>query len=105
MTVSYEVAGRKKTGDAPKVAAFSRASRGGDAPTTDHEFKVIGLIPNHKNTVTLTWTAQGGASRTSTFTVKTPALKGEEEEHLTIMAGESNTPLADTPSASGSRLV
>ena len=48
VTVSYKVAGRKKTGDAPKVAAFSRTPRGGDAPATDHEFKVIGLIPNHK---------------------------------------------------------
>lgn len=95
VTVSYEVAGRKKTGDAPKVAAFSRTPRGGDALTTEHEFKVIGLIPNHKNTVTLTCTAQDGTSRTSTFTVKTPALKGEEEEHLTVTAGESNTPLAD----------
>ena len=105
VTVSYKVAGRKKTGDAPKVAAFSRAPRGGDAPTTDHEFKVIGLIPNHKNTVTLTCTAQDGTSRTSTFAVKRTALKGEEEEHLTIMAGESNTPLADTPSAGGSRMA
>lgn len=95
VTVSYEVAGRKKTGDAPKVAAFSRTPRGGDAPSTEHEFKVIGLIPNHKNTVTLTCTAQDGASRTSTFTVKTPALKGEEEERLAVTAGESNTPLAD----------
>ena len=95
VTVSYEVAGRKKSDDAPKVAAFSRAPRGGDAPITEHEFKVIGLIPNHKNTVTLTCTAQDGASRTSTFTVKTPALKGEEEERLAVTAGESNTPLAD----------
>lgn len=95
VAVSYEVAGRKKTGDAPKVAAFSRTPRGGDAPTTEHEFKVIGLIPNHKNTVTLTCTAQDGASRTSTFTVKTPALKGDEEERLAVTAGESNTPLAD----------
>lgn len=95
VTVSYEVAGRKKTGDAPKVAAFSLTSRGGDTPATEHEFKVIGLIPNHKNTVTLTCTAQDGASRTSTFTVKTPALKGDEEEHLAVTAGESNTPLAD----------
>lgn len=94
-TVSYEVAGRKKSDDAPKVAAFSRTPRGGDTPSTEHEFKVIGLIPNHKNTVTLTCTAQGGTSRTSTFTVKTPALKGEEEERLTVTAGESNTPLAD----------
>ena len=54
VTVSYEVAGRKKTGDTPKVAAFSRTPHSGDAPTTEHEFKVIGLIPNHKNTVTLT---------------------------------------------------
>lgn len=76
MTVSYEVAGRKKTGDAPKVAAFSRTPRGGDALTTEHEFKVIGLIPNHKNTVTLTCTAQNGTSRTSTFTVKTPRAQG-----------------------------
>ena len=105
VTVSYEVAGRKKTGDAPKVVAFSRTPHGGDAPTTEHEFKAIGLIPNHKNTVTLTCTAQDGTSRTSTFAVKRTALKGEEEEHLTIMAGESNTPLADTPSAGGSRMV
>lgn len=94
-TVSYEVAGRKKSDDAPKVAAFSRTPHGGDALATEHEFKVIGLIPNHENTVTLTCTAQDGTSRTSTFTVKTPALKGEEEERLTVTAGESNTPLAD----------
>ena len=95
VTVSYKVAGRKKTGDTPKVAAFSRAPHGGDMPATEHEFKVIGLIPNHKNTVTLTCTAQDGASRTSTFTVEAPALKGEEEERLAVTAGESNTPLAD----------
>lgn len=95
VTVSYEVAGRKKTGDTPKVAAFSHTPRDGDAPTTEHEFKVVGLIPNHKNTVTLTCTARDGTSRTSTFTVKTPALKGEEEERLAVTAGESNTPLAD----------
>lgn len=95
VTVSYEVAGRKKSEDAPKVAAFSRTPRGGDVPTTEHEFKVIGLIPNHKNTVTLTCTGQDGTSRSSKFTVKTPALKGEEEERLAVTAGESNTPLAE----------
>ena len=95
VTVSYEVAGRKKTGDAPKVAAFFRTPRSGDTPATEHEFKVIGLIPNHKNTVTLTCAGQDGTSRTSTFTVKTPALKGEEEERLAATVGESNTPLAD----------
>lgn len=95
VTVSYKVAGRKKSGDAPKVAAFSRGPHSGDTPATEHEFKVIGLIPNHKNTVTLTCTAQDGASRTSTFTVETPALKGEEEERLAVTAGEPNTPLAD----------
>lgn len=95
VTVSYEVAGRKKSDDAPKVAAFSRAPHGDDALATEHEFKVIGLIPNRKNTVALTCTAQDGTSRTSTFTVKAPALKGEEEERLAVTAGESNTPLAD----------
>lgn len=95
VVVTYEVAGRKKFADSPKVAAFSRTPRGGDTSATEHEFKVIGLIPNHKNTVTLTCAAQDGASRTSTFTVRTPALKGEEEKHLTVTAGESNTPLAD----------
>ena len=95
VAVTYEVAGRKKFADSPKVAAFSRTPRGGDTPATEHEFKVIGLIPNHKNTVTLTCTAQDGASRTSTFTVETPALKGEEEERLAVTAGESNSPLAD----------
>ncbi|MDB1829231.1 aryl-sulfate sulfotransferase N-terminal domain-containing protein [Collinsella aerofaciens] len=48
VTVSYKVAGRKKLGDVPKVAAFSHTPRGGDTPATEHEFKVIGLIPNHK---------------------------------------------------------
>ena len=105
VTVSYEVAGRRKSDDARKVATFPRTPHGGDAPTTEHEFKVIGLIPSHKNTVTLTCTAQDDTSRTSTFAVKRTALKGEEEEHLTIMAGESNTPLADTPSAGGSLMV
>lgn len=95
VVVTYEVAGRKKFADSPKVAAFSRTPRGGDTPATDHEFKVIGLIPNRKNTVTLTCTAQDGTSRTLTFTVKTSALKGEEEKHLTVTAGESNTQLAD----------
>lgn len=95
VAVSYEVAGRKKFVDSPKVAAFSRTPRGGETLVTDHEFKVIGLIPNRKNTVTLTCIAQDGTSRTSKFTVKTPALKGEEEKHLTVTAGESNTPLAD----------
>ena len=95
VVVTYEVAGRKKFADSPKVAAFSRTPCGGDTSATEHEFKVIGLIPNHKNTVTLTCAAQDGTSRTSTFTVKTPALKGEEEKYLTVTAGESNTPLAD----------
>lgn len=95
VTVSYKVAGRKKTGGTPKVATFSRTPRGGDRPAAEHEFKVVGLIPNHKNKVTLTCTAQDDTSRTSTFTIETPALKGEEEERLAVTAGESNTPLAD----------
>lgn len=95
VTVSYKVAGRKKTGGTPKVATFSRTPRGGDRPAAEHEFKVVGLIPNHKNKVTLTCTAQDDTSRTSAFTIETPALKGEEEERLAVTAGESNTPLAD----------
>lgn len=58
VTVSYKVAGRKKTDDVPKVATFSRTPHGDDALATEHEFKVIGLISNRKNTVTLTCTAQ-----------------------------------------------
>lgn len=82
-----------------------RTSHGGDTPATDHELKVIGLIPNHKNTLTLTCIVQDGTSRTSTFTAETPALRGEEEERLAVTAGESNTPFADVPSASGSHMV
>ena len=82
-----------------------RTSHGGDTPATDHELKVIGLIPNHKNTLTLTCIVQDGTSRTSTFTAETPALRGEEEERLAVTAGESNTPFADAPSASGSHMV
>lgn len=105
VAVTYEVAGLKKTDDTPKVAAFFRTPHGGDTPVTEYEFKVIGLIPNRKNTITLTCIAQDGTSRTSKFTVKKPTLKGEEEEQLAVTAGESNTPLADAPSASGSHMV
>ena len=97
VTVSYKVAERKKAGDAPKVAAFSRTPRGGDTPAIEHEFKLIGLIPNHKNKVTLTCTAQDGTSRTSTFAIETPAPKGEEEERLAVTAG---SPTRRSPMAS-----
>ena len=95
VTVSYAVAGRKKSGDTAKVAEFERVPAGGDIASTEHEFKVWGLTPNTENTVTLTCTDEAGTARTSTFTVTAPALKGTEEEQLKVTAGESNTQLAN----------
>ena len=95
VTVSYKVAGRKSPVTRPKSPPFPVGPHSGDTPATEHEFKVIGPIPNHKNTVTLTCTAQDGASRTSTFTVETPALKGRGGRTPRRHGGESNTPLAD----------
>ena len=91
VSVSYTVAGSKK----PQVAAFARTPYGEDTPQTEHEFKVIGLIPGVENTVKLTLTDEAGAKRSAKFSVKTAALKGEEKAKLKVTAGESNTSLAD----------
>ena len=90
-TVSYRVAGNKKH----KVKAFDHVPYGGDTASTEHEFKVIGLIPGARNTVTLTLTAEDGTSRTAKFTVDSSALNGEEKVQLTVTQGESNTSLVD----------
>lgn len=91
VTVSYRVAANKKHG----ARAFSRTPYGEDAPSTSHEFKVIGLVPGVTNTVKLTMTVEDGASRSSSFKVKAASLKGEETEQLKVTQGESNTALAD----------
>lgn len=91
VTVSYKVAANKKHG----AKAFERTPYGEDAVATEHEFKVIGLVPDTTNTVTLTLTAEAGTARTSSFKVKAPSLKGEEAEKLKVTKGESNTALAD----------
>lgn len=95
VTVSYTVAGCKKSGDTAAVAEFTRTPAGGDTAATEHEFKVWGLIPGCENTVTLTCTNEAGTQRTAKFTVAASALKGAEEEQLKVTAGESNTQLAD----------
>ena len=91
VTVAYRVAANKKQ----KAKAFTHVPYGGDTASTTHEFKVIGLVPGMSNTVTLTLTAEDGASRTAKFAVDAPSLKGGEKVQLKVTQGESNTALAD----------
>lgn len=50
--------------------------------STTHEFLVLGLIPQVKNTVTLTITATDGTKTTRTITQNGPKLLGSEEVQL-----------------------
>lgn len=49
---------------------------------TEHEFQVIGLIPEVTNTVTFTITYEDGTSETSSITYEMGSLLGEEELQL-----------------------
>ncbi|MBT1174928.1 aryl-sulfate sulfotransferase [Bifidobacterium sp. LC6] len=60
--------------------------------STTHEFLVLGLIPQVKNTVTLTITATDGTKTTRTITKNGPKLLGSEEVKL----NETVTPDSST---------
>ena len=62
---------------------FSATAEQGDDYATEHEFLVLGLVPDVQNTITLTLKDKSGATvGTKEITRKGPKLLGEEEVRL-----------------------
>lgn len=66
-------------------------------PTTEHEYQLIGIVPNKKNTITLTATNEDGEIiGTHKWTYDAPKLlSGDENTYLTITKGTSTQELSD----------
>lgn len=77
VSVSYQIS--VKDGDIPD---FEETPYGEDEPGTEHEFQVIGLVPNAKNTVTFTLTNEKGEKETKEYRYRMGSLAGEEEVQL-----------------------
>lgn len=69
------------------------ANQGGDY-LTEHEFLVLGLIPDVENTITFTLSDEGGLSTTYSITHQGPSLLGNEAVRLEQTGGELDTALA-----------
>lgn len=64
------------------VADFSQIPAGEDGFDTEHEFQVLGLIPEESNTITFTLTKEDGSVKTRTYVHEMGELSGEEELRL-----------------------
>ena len=72
------------------IPDFEAVPSGEDAYGTEHEFQVIGLIPDEKNTVTFTVTSQSGEEKTYDYTYNMGSLAGSEEVKLEQTAEQEN---------------
>ena len=70
-------------------------SVGDGALAEEHEFQVMGLIPNVVNTVTITATYEDGAVEYCTVTCDVGDVLGEEELQLEVTEGTSSAELED----------
>lgn len=82
--VSYTVSAADKD-----IEDFSAVPEGEEEYQTEHEFQVIGLVPDQKNTVIFTITTESGEERSYTYECKMGSLVGEEESQLEVT--EDNT--------------
>lgn len=70
---------------------FTRTAAQNQEYQTEHEFLVLGLIPEQKNTITLTITDEDGAKTTRSITRTGAKLLGTEETQLEQTAQPSDT--------------
>lgn len=76
-TVSYTVSVLEED-----ISDFQVTPAQETSPGTMHEFQVIGLVPEQKNTVTFTVTEEDGGSKEYEYTYKMGRLAGNEEIKL-----------------------
>ncbi len=89
VSVSYTV-------HADGYADFTRTAYQESAYQKKHEFQLLGLVPDVRNTITLTLTDENGVSRTRTIERKGASLLGNEEVQLESTAdAASGTDLGD----------
>ena len=76
------------------IADFTREVDDGES-STEHEFQVIGLIPNVVNTVTVTATYEDGSVECCTISCDMCDILGEEDLQLEVTEGDSDAELED----------
>lgn len=76
-TVSYQVSAEDES-----AGDFSGIPEGENDYNQEHEFQVIGLLPDQKNVITFTVTAESGEERTYRQEYEMGSLLGEEEVQL-----------------------
>lgn len=73
-----------------EIADFGGKVNQEETYTTEHEFQVIGLIPDMENTITFTLEAEDGTITTASCKYKMGSLAGEEEVQLKQTAGQTD---------------
>lgn len=73
-----------------EIADFGGKVNQEETYTTEHEFQVIGLIPDMENTITFTPEAEDGTITTACCKYKMGSLAGEEEVQLKQTAGQTD---------------
>lgn len=73
-----------------EIADFGGKVNQEETYTTEHEFQVIGLIPDMENTITFTLEAEDGTITTASYKYKMGSLAGEEEVQLKQTAGQTD---------------
>ena len=73
-----------------EIADFGGEVKEEETYTTEHEFQVIGLIPDMENTITFTLEAEDGTTTTASCKYKVGSLAGEEEVQLKQTAGQTD---------------
>ena len=77
MSVSYNVSVSESA-----IDDFSQTPAGEETFSTEHEFQVLGLIPEESNTITFSLTTADGSVKTYTYVHEMGGLYGEEELYL-----------------------
>ena len=77
VAVSYEVSVKDE-----EIPDFAATPYGEESLGTDHEFQVIGIVPDTKNTITFTLTNAEGEQETREYQYRAGSLVGEEEVKL-----------------------
>lgn len=73
-----------------EIADFGGEVEEEETYTTEHEFQIIGLIPDMENTITFTLEAEDGTATTASCKYKMGSLAGEEEVQLKQTAGQTD---------------
>lgn len=76
-----------------KIADFTRTLN--SDYTRTHEYQLIGLIPDHENTITLHMEYEDGTNKDVTYTYTCGSLRGNESIQLETKEGSSREELSD----------